>query len=176
MVSLKQIRAVAKSGADWDDAEGVKDRMRRLKELRTPLYLEPADLAPVLSYKLRQQEARTRKHRRDWSPELVTAITRAAFSVSLANREVELLSRVSILTALPGVGVPVASAILAMAEPERYAIVDFRVWQQIFGRSKRKFSPADYLAYMRKLWPLSEQLGWNPQVVDWCLWRRDQEP
>jgi hypothetical protein len=172
---LKRLRDVSQSGTAWEEASAVKAGLRRVRDSRDPFYLEPADLAPVLKYKLRQQEQRTIKHRRGWSTEVVAAVTRAAFSVKLTDRETELIVRTGILTSLPGVGVPVASAILAMSEPEKYAIIDFRAWKQLFGGSRRSFSTTDYLVYMREVWSLADRLGWQPQLVDWCLWRLEPE-
>lgn len=174
MISLQAIRAVPRNGPDWEEAEGIKADLRALRLSRQPFFLDPADLAPVLRYKLREQEQRCIKHRRGWTTSLVTAVTQAAFSIQLEDQESEAAVRVGILASLPGVGVPVASAILALAEPEKFAIIDFRAWRQVFETEKRSFSSADYVRYMRAIRKLSEQLNWAPQVVDWCMWRRDQ--
>jgi thermostable 8-oxoguanine DNA glycosylase len=163
---------VERSGDEWDEAERIKAYFRELKLQRRPLFLTREELIPVLSYKLRSQEARTAQPRRAWSEQLIPAITRATFSVELSDREEEAYVRIGVLSALPGVGVPVASAILAFVDPDRYAIIDVRVWQQIFDTERRSFAPREYVVYMRELWKLSEQLGLSPQVVDWCLWHR----
>lgn len=172
MISLEAIKAVPRQGKDWNEAEKIKSDLEKLKKHRQPFFLDPVDLAPVMRYKLREQERRSTKHRERWTTEFVAAVTRAAFSIRLENRETEAAVRVGILSVLPGVGIPVASAILALTEPEKYAIVDFRVWRQLFGTEKRSFASTDYIVYMRRIWQLAEELRWPPQIVDWCIWRQ----
>src|SRR6266545_3698550 len=62
-------------------------------------------------------------------------------SVRLSNRKCW-------LNVLHRVGIPVASAILALAKPDKYAVIDFRGWRQIFARKKNSFSTRDYLTYL----------------------------
>jgi thermostable 8-oxoguanine DNA glycosylase len=40
--------------------------------------------------------------------------------------------RLELLTSLKGVSVPTASAILTLIDPERYGVIDIRVWQLLF--------------------------------------------
>src|SRR6185295_13433294 len=41
-------------------------------------------------------------------------------------------ARFEALTALDGVGTPMASAILTLTNPRRYGVIDIRVWQLLF--------------------------------------------
>ncbi|MBI3636561.1 MAG: hypothetical protein HY216_10200, partial [Candidatus Rokubacteria bacterium] len=41
--------------------------------------------------------------------------------------------RLELLTALHGVSVPTASAILTLLDPRRYGVLDIRVWQLLFA-------------------------------------------
>ena len=77
-------------------------------------------------------------------------------------------------TALPGIGIGVASAVLALSEPEQYAIIDWRGWRQAFGTGRESFGCKHYCEYMRVVRSAAKQLGWQPQVVDWCLWNLDR--
>ena len=78
----------------------------------------------------------------------------------------ELRIRTGVLTALPGVGVPVASAILALVDPETYGVLDFRAWRQVFPKKRVDYSVSGYLRYMQKIWPLVDELQWTAQEVD----------
>ena len=109
--------------------------------------------------------------RRALTDDLVRLVTQAAFQVQSPDRSLRLRIRVGLLAVLPGVGVPVASAVLALVEPEEYGIIDVRAWEQVFGAPKSKFSDTDYLRYMRRVWKLAEELGWAPQRVEWCIWQ-----
>ena len=68
-------------------------------------------------------------------------LTSERSSVRLSNRKCW-------LNVLHRVGIPVASAILALAKPDKYAVIDFRGWRQIFARKKNSFSTRDYLTYL----------------------------
>ncbi len=177
MISLESIQDVPRHGEDWDEPESIKAHMVQLKALRTPtgFFLLPDDLEKVLRYKLRTQYGRTAKHRACWTESLVRTVTQAAFAVQNQDRVLELQIRTGILTALPGIGVPVASAILAMVAPDRYGIIDFRNWRQLFPDARRGFSVVDYTRYMKKIWSLADQLQWPAQQVDWCIWSYDRE-
>ena len=173
MITAAMLRRVRQAGSLWEEVESVKDRMRDLAVRRPAFFLTAEDLVPVLDYKLRRQLHRTAWRRAGWTSDQVERVTLAAFSVRLDDRALELRARVAILTALPGIGVPVASAILAVCEPARYGIIDFRAWRQVFGRESRTFSIEQYNQYMGVVWRFADELGWPAQVVDWCIWQHD---
>jgi hypothetical protein len=98
----------------------------------------------------------------------------AAFTVQHEDRLVQLRVRTAVLTALPGVGTPIASAMLALSEPDSYGILDFRVWRQMTGRLPSALTVNSYATYMEWLWPIADKLGWPAQHVDWAIWHYDQ--
>lgn len=117
---------------------------RRLEELlgrrgstRRPLYLTTSDLNQILKWKLRGQYGRQRKVRAKNTTRAIRAITTAAFAIRDRHPIRELELRVRVLCALHGVGVPVASAVLAVAEPRKYGVIDFRAWRQVFPNAKK---------------------------------------
>lgn len=57
----------------------------------------------------------------------VRSITRKAFSTKSER------TRITYLTHLIGVGLPMASAILMLTSPNRYGVIDIRVWQALFA-------------------------------------------
>lgn len=83
--------------------------------------------------------------------------------------------RAELLTSLDGVGVPVASALLAMYQPERYGVMDRRAWKTLFGRDKAPFTARDYVRYLRRIRELGAEVGLTPREVDKALWQYDSE-
>jgi hypothetical protein len=77
---------------------------------------------------------------------------------------------------LRGVGVPVASAVLALVFPEEYGVIDFRGWWQIFGEKRSIFSISDYKRYLCELRHLADELNWPVQEVDLAIWEYDRKP
>jgi len=75
---------------------------------------------------------------------------------------------------LNGVSIPVASAVLAIVFPEKYAVIDFRGWRQVFGEEKRTFSIRDYKKYLCAIHRLANELGWKVQEVDLAIWEYDR--
>jgi len=107
--------------------------------------------------------------------DIIRDITCLAFNISHEDEDYELELRLRLLTALRGVEIPVASAVLALCYPEQYAVIDFRVWRQIFGVEKRNFSINDYKRYLKEIKRLAAELGWLPQEVDLVIWEYDRQ-
>jgi hypothetical protein len=110
-----------------------------------------------------------------------TALSRRRSSRSWAlSSNTSATIRLGLLLALPGVGVPVASAVLALTEPQQYCVVDFRGWRTVFGEERESFSIADYLRYRAEVARLAADLGWPVQEADLAIWeydrRRDLRP
>ncbi len=59
------------------------------------------------------------------------------------------------LYAMRGVGVLVASAVLALMFPDDYAVIDFRGWRQLFNQERSSFSIGDYKKYIHEIRRLS---------------------
>ncbi|WP_193187398.1 hypothetical protein [Nisaea sediminum] len=133
---------------------------------------------------------------RDNDADLVAEAVRLAFNTTTVKSET---IRISILTALRGVSVPTASAILAWREPKKWGVIDFRTWQVMNGAGllERKLeddgsvalqkiygvnlSPYNWSDYIAKLRSLAKELHWKPQQVDqWMFWwhkdHRDSYP
>ena len=108
----------------------------------------------------------------------VREITRMAFVADLTEDV-----RIRVLCALRGIGVPVASAVLAWTFPEKWPVIDRRAWASLaaFGlvqvRSKeRPFSAVEWLKYVGVVKSLAEKLNWTPQKVDFWLYANRSGP
>jgi hypothetical protein len=80
-----------------------------------------------------------------------------------------------VLQGIPGVGMGIASAILALTFPDQYGVIDHIVWRVIFGTKKETFWTADYRKYLGDLLAASQTLGWSPQKVDFFAWKMGQK-
>ena len=138
------------------------------------MYLTLDEFDRVLKWKLRGQYGRQREKRKANTDGVVRVLTGAALSIEHPDKDYEIELRFGILCTLRGVGVPVASAILALVFPERYAVIDFRGWRQVFAEERTTFSVSDYKRYLRELQNLARELGWTVQEVDSAIWEYDR--
>jgi len=106
--------------------------------------------------------------------EIIRAVTGLALTITHSDKEYQLELQIDILCAVRGVGVPVASAVLALTFPQEYAVIDFRGWRQVFGNDRTVFFTPDYKRYMQKIRPLAKELGWCVQEVDYAIWEYDR--
>ena len=176
MITIEQIASVPLSGSDFDETERLKAHFANLRGSRDPFYLDSDDFEEVLQWKLRSQYGRIKKHFSRIRSGVLVPVTRAAFEIKDSDARYEAEFRVRVLSSLPGVGVPVASAMLTLVEPEKFGVLDFRVWRQVFPQREEGFTSTvkQYLEYMDEIWRLSGLLGWPPQKVDWCIWEYDR--
>ena len=84
--------------------------------------------------------------------------------------------RLEVLTALQGVSVPTASAILTLIDPRRYGVIDIRAWQLLFrtGAVRRRpggvgFRFADWERYLAILRHHARALGVSARQVELTL-------
>jgi hypothetical protein len=183
MIDPEVLRPLRDAAEDYQETENLKHRLRNLKHQRPDFYLTSDELDCIFRWKLRGQYRRI-----DFSENTDSgyrAITRAAFSIKEANAAYEATLRLKVLMSLPGVGIGVASAILALCDPDNYCVIDYRGWHAAFGEIRHEFEPSHYLRYLRKVKCLANALNWTPQgkVPDWspqevdlALWVFDQLP
>ena len=179
MITTAQITASRRRAVDageWQKTDSLKAKLGHLRQQRCPLFLTETEFDEILRWKLRGQYRRQAHLRMGNTDEVIRQVTGLALTVSHVDEDCELQLRVSILSALRGVGVPVASAVLALVYPDEYAVVDFRVWRQLFGKEiGRAFLVSDYKRYMCKMRPLASELGWSVQEVDMAIWEYDRQ-
>jgi len=162
------------SSDDYALTEQLKAHFAQMKQERHPMYLTLDEFDRVLKWKLRGQYGRQREKRKANTDGVVRVLTGAALSIEHPDKDYEIELRFGILCTLRGVGVPVASAILALVFPERYAVIDFRGWRQVFAEERTTFSVSDYKRYLRELQNLARELGWTVQEVDSAIWEYDR--
>lgn len=174
MVKATQIIPYRTSSDDYDLTECLKARFAQLRSERHPLYLTSEEFEEILHWKLRGQYRRQEGKRKANTEDVIRTITSAALSITHPDEDYEVELRLGILCCIRGVGVPVASAILAPVFPEKYAVIDFRGWRQIFGEERTTFSISDYKRYLREIKRLAVELEWLVQEVDLAIWEYDR--
>lgn len=174
MLRASQIAHLRRLSEDYDLTEELKRELRKVWETREPFCLTGAELERIFKWKLRSQYGRQAARRARTTDHIYQLVTRAAFEIERGDWAYEATVRIGILTALPGVGVPVASAILALTQPDRYCVIDFRGWRAVFGVDRRSFSVANYLEYVAEVSRLARELGWPIQEADLALWEHDR--
>ncbi|WKA26356.1 hypothetical protein [Bradyrhizobium roseum] len=75
------------------------------------------------------------------------------------------------LVRLEGVGVPVASAIMAAIFPERFTIIDFRALEALGAKSFSTSSINRYLEYVSYCVALSAEWSMSLRELDRALWK-----
>jgi endonuclease III len=61
------------------------------------------------------------------------------------------MKRIALLCGFNGIGPAVASVILAFYDPENYCVVDFHVFQELFGFRPKFLTPEKYVRLLGKL-------------------------
>lgn len=146
-----------------------------LKSQRKPMFLDKSDFESILKWKLRNQFGRQLKLRELNTNEIIQKITKVVFEIEHTSSEYETELKLKILTSIKGVEIPIASAILTLTNPDKYAVIDFRVWRQLFGVRKSYYSMTDYLKYLGIIKDLSIKYGLRIQQIDMAIWQYDVE-
>jgi hypothetical protein len=181
---LKEQRLAARKTVDpkLAEAERLKRKLARAREKRRPFYLVRDEFLDVCRRKLRDQYGRSAALFESSSPQRIKRTTHVAFAFSDPEAEFALSGRLAILCLLPGVDIGVASAILSLCHPKRYAPLEPRVWWALFAEQSGSFEVADYRRYLARLDELALELkqldpkgGWSVQLVAYYAGVEDEE-
>jgi thermostable 8-oxoguanine DNA glycosylase len=96
------------------------------------------------------------------------AIVHALNSAAKAGTEAEAIET---LDRLHGVGIPVASAILTMINPNKYAIIDVYALRSLGIEDGPTDRTEYYIAYLRKCRELAEELRMPLRILDHAMWQ-----
>jgi len=168
------IRHLRTASAEYGKTERLKGQLQSVRASRDPFLLTSDELDLIFRWKLRGQYERTQRRRAMNTPAVYEAVTEAVFKVVDPSPDYEATVRLGLLTALPGIGVPVASAVLALADPQRYCVIDFRGWRAVFRSARTVFLVPEYLRYRTEVAKLASQLGWTVQETDLAIWEYDR--
>ena len=149
-----------------EEDAGTRALMRRLGPARRRGWLSRAEFLAMCRWK----SPRALRHYRRNSPARIRAVTRAALAARRERRRIELL------TALRGVNVPVASAILTLLRPRHYGVLDIRAWQLLYRLGAvtsrpdgRGFGASHWIEYLETLRRHARALGVSARAVEYTL-------
>jgi len=174
----KEIQDLIFRASDNQKTKNLIFEFSKLKNDRKEFYLQLTELEKILEWKLIGQYYRLKVIREiNNTNENVIAITKAAFSITHVDKDIETKIRLKLLTVLSGVEIAVASAILTICFPEKYAVIDFRNWRQMYKAQEKKtnHSPNDYLIYLSEIKIMAENYGFSTQEIDIAIWQKDIE-
>ena len=174
MITAAELAHWRTASVDLEATERLRGEFALMREQGGALSLGLSDLERILEWKLRSQYRRTASYRTLLTDSIVRQVTAVAFAVQHADEQFETELKVRLLCTLPGVGVGVASAILALTHPERYAVIDYRNWRQVFDEERTTFSLGQYVQYLSRIRDIAAQLRWLPQEVDLAIWEYDR--
>ena len=155
---------------EWKKTEGLKTRIAEFRAQNPNKGLSIDFFNPIVEWKLRKQRGRTEAHRKALTEILWERLTGCAFSIQHTDLDVLTSVQVGILTSLPGVGIGLTTAILALTFPEVHGIIDYRVWKVVFQSDKRSFTTQDYIHYLCELRTFAKDAGWPMQKADFMIW------
>ena len=113
---LPHLIGVHLSTNEWPATQEV---IEELSASRKRGYLTKPDLVNVCRWK----SARAIRHIQRNHPGTIRRVTKSVFATRSEQK------KLSLLTTLHGVGIPMASALLMLTNPRRYGVIDIRVWQ-----------------------------------------------
>lgn len=151
----------------WSTPEGVKDK-KIFEEIHRALlkkgFLNSKQLYEVARWKT----PRTSKIVKKNPDGVVKDIT--DFALKTSNEKY----KIRILCSLDGIGIPRASAILTMSNPEKYGIIDINVWLALTGKKKQGFNENDWIWYLKQIRRMAKKYGKTPRQIDMALMKHGQ--
>jgi thermostable 8-oxoguanine DNA glycosylase len=152
------------------ETQRLKEKICRCLENRSPRYLTAAELDQILLWKLDTQYHRSKAQRSVNTDSVVIPITSAVFLVNSQSFQYETELKIKLLTSMRGIGTPLASAVLAITDPNNYCVIDSVLWEAIYGQEKDTFSIKDYLCFLEYINSLSKKIGLPLQEAEFALW------
>lgn len=168
-------RHVPEKDQEWRKTEKIKLAMQQYLAVTPGKNLSAELFNQILDWKLRRQRGRTESKRERITSEMLSSVTACALNLKHEDSECLAEVRLKLLSALPGVGLGLASAILTLAFPREYAVIDFRVWQVMFQEEKRTFTPGDYKKYLKEMRRVAGLYKWPVQKLDYFAWAYYEE-
>lgn len=172
-----EIKDLVKRADNHTETQRLTTMFQQLKNEREEFYLEENELEEILKWKLRSQYGRQKAKRKVNTPKNINAITKVAFNISHNDNDIETALKLKLLSTLTGVEIPVASAILTLCYPQKYVVIDFRNWRQVYKSDKTKttYTTADYIKYLKHIQEQAKKYGVTPQEFDIAIWQKDIE-
>jgi hypothetical protein len=162
--------AISINSSDFAETQELKKRIQSAVFSRNPAYLNATELDQIIAWKLDSQYPRSKALRSLNSDNVVVPVTRACLEVATHDSLYSLELKIRILSTLRGVATPLASAVLALLEPDKYAVIDTILWEFFTGQEKQAFSATEYQIFLARIEDLSKVTGLSMQETEHALW------
>jgi hypothetical protein len=162
---------------EWLETERIKKIVAEHTDKNPGKGLNIEVLEEILRWKLRRQYGRQIHIRKSLENDVVSAVTACALNITHSDPGALDKVRLNLLMSLPGISCGVGSGILCLVYPERYGVIDFRVWDEIKETSigkqpvRRNFNFSHYQMYLSEIRSFSNEIGATVQEIDFTLWR-----
>jgi len=148
------------------------ERIKSLMHVQKAKCLTKSELADICRWK----SSRAMRWIRQNTSAKIKHVTREAFTAR-SERE-----KINHLTSLKGVGIPMASAILMLTCPQRYGVLDIRVWRVLYALGSVRKNPrgtgfnfGNWYNYLCILRHHAKRLGVTVRAVEYTLFKYHQE-
>lgn len=165
-VPYRSLRTLLRRELQAEEHPATAELIRRLAHVKGAGRFTRAEFLAMCRWK----SPRARRH---YERNTATAIRRASGAALAAPSERE---RIEHLTALPGVSVATASAILTLIDPRRYGVLDIRCWQLLFSirsvsgnQRGRAFTVPQWEQYLTRLRGHARALGVSARIIEYTL-------
>ena len=155
-----------------DDTDPAQELIEKLIHIKQQAYFNKPEFLRMCSWK-------SPRPRRLYQSNPSARVRSVSIKVFAAESEKE---KIELLTSLKGVGIPVASAILTLTDPQAYGVIDIRVWQQLyrFGAVTKRpsgtgFSFDNWLEFLERLRDLSQRFNRSVRDVERALFAHHKE-
>lgn len=171
----QQIEDLIIQADDTNQTKKIIKQFDNLKKIRSPFYLTRTELDQIFKWKLRTQYGRQTKIRLKNTNENIEIITKTAFLLTHEDKDIETSLKLKSLTLIYGVEIPVASSILTLCYPNKYSVIDFRNWRQIFKVDTKKtfYTINEYNEYLKRIKFLADKFKFTMQEIDVAIWQKD---
>ncbi|MFZ0952096.1 MAG: hypothetical protein WAN17_07515 [Candidatus Sulfotelmatobacter sp.] len=129
------------------------------------------DIQSVFEWKFAEMPGRLKRSLNLLStvnPDLIKNVSARAFAITDDS------ARLRQLRHIKGVGVAVASVILAFYDPDTYGIIDIHSWRELFGGTRQVFDASDFLRFTEELRRLAAIHGLPAREVEKALFRKNR--
>jgi diketogulonate reductase-like aldo/keto reductase len=146
----------------WKTPEGSEDK-KTFDEIHEILIKNGCLNNKQLYQVARWKTQRVSKIVKNNPDDIVKNIT--AFALKVSDEKY----KIRILCNLYGIGVPRASAILTMYNPETYGVIDVNAWYALTGKERLGFNSEDWIWYLGQIKELAKKHNKTPRQIDMAL-------
>ena len=143
------------------EAKDYKEFDDMVANFRNKTFLTKSELLRIAKWKLRR--VWFPKHRKEIESNPDSIIEK---TTQRAIKEADDKKRIEILTALNGIGIPVASSVLTVLYPKEYAVFDINGWYALYDEEKKSFSLEDFIRYTQDVRGICKNQDLTAREVD----------